>query len=150
MMKYFCQTFGELLSSNYKIRKQNSKIPANFKLSNKQVSLHRLVVCFEYFGNSICDGRSRFSIFVFIFWAFNLLCFLSWSPPYLGRLLICVICVTSPTGSHFVCHILCVTLGHITYITLCVSYCVCHILCITFCVSHYVYHIVCVTSCRSH
>ena len=67
------------------------------------------MVCFECCGNSICDGHCRSSIYVFIFWAFNLLCFFNWVAPLSG---------SSPYLCHL-CHLL-------VWVTLCASQIVTH------------------------
>ena len=40
----------------------------------------------------------------------------------LGHLLICVICVASPSGSHNVGHIMCITLFVVTYCVMCMCH----------------------------
>ena len=71
-------------------------------------------MCFQYCGNSICDGRCMFSIYVISFFGLSTFyVFQAGSPPYL---------------CHIVCHIVC----HIMCVTFCVSHYVFHILCVTY------------------
>ena len=91
------------------------------------VSLHRLVVCFMYCGDSICDGRCMLSNFVFQLCIH--ICMPSWlCLSWLGHL---AIWVTFPSGSP-------TYLGHIVWVKLCGLHCVGQIVCITLCLSHFV------------
>ena len=115
-------------SSKIQTGRNKQKKTQNTK-KNKQVSLHRLVVCFENCGNSICGGRCVFLIYVHSFFlGFQLFMFSK-----LGHLPICVIYVTSLSVSSVsppVC-VICVASLSVSFV---LPPYLCHLCCLLMCV----------------